>query len=344
MFAGGTFAPGNTCGGANVADADDFYDADNFYVPEYQICVAPIDDVAGQSAGGSVCTWNQMSGCTEEGRRFEDYGNCEEIRTQRPYEPVPPNDSQPVDDPRLQDPVYAAEVDWVKQQVESCACVCCHKASVAPEGAAIFDTEFPGNFANSFTDWGLAFGANVFDTSLLGAYPAPENNGFGREISGLPSTDQVRMKAFFEGELVHRAVNVADYAVLPPQPEIFHRQAIFEPQACTEGEGVAEDGTVTWSGGRARYVYVLEDGSENPGNPPNMDKPEGTLWRLDTIPPAVPAKTGEVVYGTVPEGHEQEVPAAGTAPTALVPGQTYLIFAFADIGIPMTRCTFVFGQ
>jgi hypothetical protein len=344
LFAGGTFVAGNTCGGANVDDADDVYDAENFYIPEYQSCVAPIDDVAGQSAGGQVCTWNQMSGCTEEGRRFEDYGNCEEIRTQRPYNPVPPNDTQPADDPRMNDPVYAAEVEWVKGQIESCACVCCHKSSLTPEGASIFDTEHPGNFVNSFTDWGLSFGANVFDSSLLGRYPAEENNGFGREISGISSTDQERMKRFFEGELAHRGVDVAEYAALPPQPEIFYRQAIFEPAPCEEGEGVAVDGTVTWRGGRARYLYVLAEGSDNPGNPPNFDKPAGTLWRVDTLPPAVPMKTGEVTYGEIPDGHEQELPVDEAAPAALVAGDTYVIYAFADIGQPMTRCTFTFGE
>jgi hypothetical protein len=344
LFAGGAFVAGNTCGGADVADADDLYNAEGYYVPEYEICVDPTDGVPGQSEGGKVCTWNQMSGCTEEGRRFEDYGNCDEIRTQRPYAPVPANDTQPVDDPRMNDPTFAAEVAWAKAQIDSCACVCCHKDSVTPDGASIFDTEYPGNFANSFTDWGLAFGARVFDSSLLGAYPAPENNGFGRDVAGMPSTDQERMKRFFAGELAHRGVDPAVFADLPPQPEIFYRQATYVPEACENGEGVDADGTVRWTGGRARYLYVLEDGSKNPGNPPNMDKPEGTLWRVDTLPPAVPMKTGEVVYGTIPEGHEQELPTSGVAPAPLVSGQTYLIFAFADIGVPMTRCTFVFGQ
>lgn len=344
LFAGGSFVAGNTCGGDSGVDVDDLYNADTYYVPEYEICVDPIDDVSGQAADGKVCTWNQMSGCTEDGRRFEDYGNCEEIRTQRPYAPVPPNDTQPAVDVRMDDPVYAAEVAWVKGQIDSCACVCCHKSSVTPEGAAIFDTEHPNNFVNSFTDWGLAFSARVFDSSLLGAYPAPENNGFGRDTAGLPSVDQARLKAFFDGELAHRNVDIAEYAALNPQPEIFHRQAIFEPLPCENGEGVKTDGTVNWTGGRARYVYVLEDGSENPGNPPNMDKPEGTLWRIDTLPPAVPAKTGETRYGVVPEGHEQELPVGGAAPAPLVEGQTYLMFAFADIGVPMTRCTFVYGQ
>ena len=120
---------------------------------------------------------------------------------------------------------------------------------------------------------------------------------------------------------------------------MFYEQDIYEPQDCENGEGVDDDGVVRWEGGRARYLYSLEEGSRNPGVAPNLDKPEGTLWRIDTVPPAVPMKTGEVTFGVVPEGHEQEVPAATTAPATLAPGR-YLIFALADVGVPMTRCVF----
>jgi hypothetical protein len=51
-------------------------------------------------------------------------------------------------------------------------------------------------------------------------------------------------------------------------------------------------------------------------------------------------KTGEVRYGEVPAGHEQELP-VDAAPAPLDEGTTYVIFALADIGVPMTRCTFV---
>lgn len=342
VFGGGTWVDGNVCSGVDANAADDVYDADNYYRGGEQICVDPIDgEPAGESADGKVCTFNQISGCTEEGRHFEDYGNCDDVRTQRPYSPVPPNDTEPRDDPRLQDPVYAAEVDWVKGQLESCACVCCHKGSVAPEGAAIFDTEYDGNFANSFTTYGLAFAARAFDSSYLGNYEARVNNGFSRDVSGLPSTDQPRLQRFFTAELEHRGSSLDEFSDLPPQPEIFYRQAEFEPTACENGEGVDVDGTVRWTGGRARYLYVLAAGSDNPGVPPNLDIPAGTLWRVDTIAPAVPMKTGEVVYGTVPAETAQRAPAAGSAP-ALVGGETYLLFALADVGVPVTRCLFTF--
>jgi hypothetical protein len=340
VFGGGTWVEGSVCGGADENAADDVFDADNYYVPETLQCVDPLaGEPDGNGEGGSVCTWNQISGCTEEGRRYEDYASCDDVRTQRPYSAVPPNTSEPAVDPRLENAVYAAEVEWVKAQVEACACVCCHKSSVTPDGAAVFDTEFAGNFPNSFSEYGLAFAARAFDSSYLGAFAPSENNGFGRDIAGLPSTDQERMKAFFEAELEHRGSSVAEWADLPPQPEIFFRQATFEPEACGEGQGVDADGTVRWTGGRARYVYVLDDGSENPGNPPNRDKPDGTLWRIDTVPPATPVRTGSLRYGVVPEGHKQVLPEAGS-PEALVSGRSYLLFALADIGIPMTRCRF----
>ena len=344
VFGGGTWVPGTVCGGASIDDADDVYDADNFYVPEELLCVEPkAGEPPGQGPDGKVCTWNQISGCTEEGRAFEDYASCDDVRTQRPYSPVPPNDTEPAVDVRLEDPVYAAEVEWAKGQLESCACVCCHKESVTPAGASVFDTEFPGNFANSFSTYGLAFAARAFDSSFLGNFPASDNNGFSRDVAGLPSTDQPRLKRFFERELAHRGSSIDEYSDLLPQPEIFYRQAIFEPEACEAGQGVDADGTVRWTGGRARYLYVLEVGSDNPGNPPNLDKPDGTIWRIDTVPPAVPMKTREVTFGEVPEGHQQKSPADG-APTGLVAGESYVLFAFADIGVPMTRCVFTFGD
>jgi hypothetical protein len=340
VFGGGTWVPGDVCGGASLSDADDAYDPDNYYRGGEQRCVEPVEgEPAGNGPDGTVCTFNQIGGCTEEGRRFEDYASCDDVRTQRPYHPVPPNDTEPAVDPRLNDPAYAAEVEWVKTQLDSCGCVCCHKGSVTPEGASVFDTEYPGNFANSFTNYGLAFAARAFDSSYLGNYGGAVNNGFGREEAGLPSTDQPRMKAFFAAELEHRGSSVDEFSDLPPQPAIFYNQAEYEPTACENGEGVDADGTIRWTGGRARYLYILDVGSENPGVPPNYDKPDGTLWRIDTLPPAVPVKTGEVVYGTVPEGHQQTLPAEG-APTALVEGQTYMIFALADYGVPMTRCLF----
>lgn len=345
LFGGGTWIPGSVCGGDDVPDLDSYYDPDApFSVPAQQVYLEPLEGEApGQSAGGQVCTWAQMSGCTEEGRAFDDYASCDDVRTQRPYAAVPPNDTQPADDRRLNEPAYASEVDWVKSQLSSCACVCCHQSSIAPEGAAIFDLDAPGNFANTFTDWGIGFGARAFDSSLLGTYEAADNNGFSRKVAGLPSTDEPRMKAFFVRELEHRGLTVTDFADELPAPSVFYDQATYEPVPCAEGKGVDVDGVARWQGGRARYLSVLKAGSDNPGVPPNLDEPAGTLWKIDTVPPAIPMKTGEVRFGVQPEGTRAACPDDG-APAPLVDGDLYLLYVQADVGVPVTRCLFTAGS
>ena len=43
---------------------------------------------------------------------------------------------------------------------------------------------------------------------------------------------------------------------------------------------MAADGTITWLDELpGRYLYILEEGSSNPGVPPNFDMPDGVIWR-----------------------------------------------------------------
>jgi len=338
VFGGGDWQAGVTCGGE--VDLDDIYDADNYAVPPYETCVEPIDGEPGQSEGGQVCTLTLIGACTEEGRNYEDYGNCDDVRTQQPYYSVRPNPLSNEPDPRMDDPVYAAEVEWVRDQANACACVCCHGAE-SPDGASIWDTSVEGNWVNTFTDFGIAFGAGVIDSSLLGSFAEGENNGFTRLSAGIPSTDEARMKAFFEAELEHRGKVASDFDNIGRIPAPFDDQDNFVPAACEEGQGIDADGALRWTGGRVRFLYVLDEGSVNPGVPPNRDLPEGTLWRVDTVPPAAPMKTGEVVYGTVPSGTRQVWPVDDGAPPALVSGETYLLYVQTDLMLPSTRCLFV---
>jgi hypothetical protein len=240
------------------------------------------------------------------------------------------------------DPEYAAELAWVTEQASACACVCCHQASATPEGAAIWDTEAAGNWINTFTPYGLAFAGGFLDSSLLGAYPAAENNGFDRASTGLPTTDPARMAAFFARELEHRGLSPADFADADPTPAPFYQQWIFEPKTCAEGEGVAGDGTIRWVGGDARYVYVLAADAPNPGVPPNLDLPDGTHWRVDVPWDSSPMASGSVVYGEIPESARQSFPAAGSPP-ALKAGSTYYLYVLADIAVPITRCLFTYS-
>lgn len=346
LFGGGAWVAGSLCGGADLPEPEN---DGPVFLPPTKTCKAPLPgEPAGQSDNGEVCTWNMISGSTEEGRKFKDYASCDTVRTQRPYYPVNANMErlgQP--DARLEDTEYVKELDWVKSQIESSACVCCHSSEIAPEGPSNWYIEAPGNFMDSFFDSGLAMGANYVPSRELGAYPPEENNGFDRLRSGFPSTDPERMVRFFESELAHRGKQREDFEGRPYTAGPLGAQLDYEPRACEEGEGVASgDGVITWRGGPARYLYVLRQGSENPGVPPNLDRPEGTLWRVDVAPDGDVLRSGELVYGSLDSsqrGVSQSVPEGGGAqPAPLMSGETYYLYVLADIAIPITRCLFTY--
>lgn len=295
----------------------------------------------GKSAGGKVCTWQTVSAATEEGRHYEDYADCSVSITQRGYYPVPPP-PPPSSDTRMSDPAYAAEAAWVRSQVEATACVCCHKSSITKSGASIWDIEAKGNWLNTFTPYGLAFAGGFIDSSLLGAYPKEQNNGFSREHLGIPSTDPVRMARFFENELRFRGKTPADFASEPPTPAYFYQLDSYKPAACKNGAGIKPDGTIVWNGPPSRYVQVLAAGSRNPGVPPNLDLPAGTLWRLDVPVTGAPVAPGTVRYGVLPAGTKQGFPSTGQ-PAVLQPGATYYLYVQADILGPVERCLFTYS-
>ncbi len=334
VFASGEFttglcedAPPITGGGGGV------------FVPPTLECAPPL---AGEPAGmsdGEVCTVSLISACTEEGRRFDDYGSCDTVRTQRPYYPFDPAEpSAPDDDPRLTDSAYQTELAWVAEQVEACACICCHSEE-APDGPSNWFIESEGIWVDSFEPSGLAFVAGWLDSTSFGAFPPEENNGFNRTDVGLPSTDAPRMLAFFEAELERRGFSRDDFADSVAAGGPLYAQLVYELEACEGDVGIDADGTITWEDGAARYIYVLEEGSANPTVPPNLDLPEGTLWRLDVAPTDDPIETG-ITYGVVPEGASQRFPEDG-APPALVSGHTYHLYVSKDVLIPIARCTFV---
>ncbi|MEM9194379.1 MAG: proteinase inhibitor, partial [Myxococcota bacterium] len=336
VFAGGTFRPapvcdnGTTSGGGGVS----------VFVPPELVCQEPLSGEPVGLSDGQVCTQGMISGCTEPGRRYRDYGSCDAVLTQRPYFPVPP---APVEtdpnDPRRTDAEYLAELDWVKSEVEACACVCCHSDDIPPDGPSNWFIEAEEFWVDSFYPSGLAFVAGWTDSSSFGAYPPEENNGFDRTQVGLPSSDPARMQAFFEGELTRRGFTRADFADEPPEGGPLYTQRIYEPEDCEAGIGVDAEGNVNWAGGGARYVYVLEEGSESPTVPPNLDLPEGTLWRIDVPPTAMPIES-PVAYGVVPEGSSQRFPADDGTPKTLVSGNRYYLYVLADILLPVTRCVF----
>jgi hypothetical protein len=341
VFARGMFTPLGACTGTVSADAGAPSDASatgGVFLPATRVCRDPLPGQSpGRGPNGQVCTWNSIAASTEEGRRFDDYASCANVRTQRPYYPARAGASRG-DDPRMRDPAYTAELAWVRGQIDASGCVCCHSTRTVGMGTSNWYLEAPGNFMDTFFDTGLALGAGWIDSRSFGAYPPAENNGFDRINSGFPTTNPARMRAFFEAELRNRGRTRESFAGAEPFGGPIYDQLVYRPSACANGIGVDSTGALNWTGGRARYLYVLDATADSPGVPPNLDLPMGTRWFVNVPPTAQPFSSG-ITYGTLPANAAQRFPAMG-APAALAPGQTYYLYVLADIGIPLTRCLF----
>lgn len=174
------------------------------------ICSEPLPGEPPGQSDGLVCTEQSMHGCTEAGRRFDDYVSCESLYDTRGYYPVPVEyDTTP--DARLDDPEWVEEYEWMTEQAASCSCVCCHSDISTPEGPAKWFIEADPIWINSADDYAMAFFAGWVDSSNFGMLPPWDNNGFDRGTTGIPTTDIDRMKAFLEGELERRGRTEEEY-------------------------------------------------------------------------------------------------------------------------------------
>lgn len=337
--AGGAALPGNPRPDRNPVTSVE-QALPGVFIPPFVDCRAPLQgEPRGRSEDGRVCTNVAISGATEPGRRFAEYASCEVVRTQRPYWPAPPAGEAASDDPRLSDTEYLQDLAWVKEQIAATGCSCCHDSrETAPSQ---WDIAAGPLWLDSLSDTGLALFAGFADSSVLGAYPPERNYGFARDITGIPTTDPVRMRSILVEELGRRGISEAEASAVPPFGGPIYTNSVRPPEPCADAQGVRSDGTVHWTGGVARYVYVLERGSANPGVPPNLDVPRGTLWRLDVLASS-PALSSGVAYGGVPAGTLQAVPAEETAP-ALQVGIEYQLVALLDVGVPITNCFFTYG-
>ena len=333
-FAAGEFTPEGVC-----LDATD-EDGHTVFIWPYETCEEPVDGEApGDGPDGTVCTWNLISGATEEGRDYRDYGSCDVVFTNRPYYPVEPYATAADDDPRLSDEAYLAELAWVTEQATASACVCCH-SSAAPEGPAIWGIDSEVLWPDMMSDTAVGMFAGYVDSSALGAFPPEENNGFNRTDSAMPTTDPERMVSFWQQEMDRRGLSAADMADEPPVGQALLDQLEYKLPSCEVGEGVAADGTISWTSDQAaRYLYILEEGSTNPGLPPNFDMPDGVIWRIDVPYDGEPMKSG-FAYGSLPRTVTQVYPAPGTSPVALEPGKRYHLYALYDVALPIARCVF----
>jgi hypothetical protein len=311
------------------------------FIPPFVDCRPPLPGESTTAPGGQVCTNAAISGATEADKAFEKYASCDVVLTQRPYWPARPAKTPDPTSPRLADAAFAGELAWAKSQVSATGCACCHDNRIAPRGSSQWDISASGNWLDTVSDGGLALFAGLADSSVLGAYRPDDNHGFDRTAVGLPSTDVERMKKLLLAELAYRGITEEQARAVPPFGGPIYENAVRPPTACA-GEGVAPDGRVVYRTGTARYVYVLEKGSKNPGVPPNLDRPKGTLWRLDVLANAEALKSG-FRYGTTPEGSFQAIPDARPAP-ALDSGKTYQLTVLRDVGVTLTNCLFVYGE
>lgn len=333
-FAGGEYVPAETCGGVSAGGPTNYTP----FVPLEQVCIDPVEgEPGGLGPDGQVCTQQAISGATEEGRHFADYASCDVVLTQRPYWVNEISANTPDDDPRYTDLEWQQEYAWVTGQVESSGCICCHSTEVAPDGPSGWYIEADGLWVDTFYDDGMAMMAGWVDSTVFGAFPPEQNNGFARVLTGMLSNDPERMRDFFEAELARRGRVQSDFDDTEPFGGPLVDQARYEPERCDGGEGVA-DGVVTWRGGAARYLYVLEADAANPGTPPNLDLPDGTLWRVDVAPTDDPIDSG-IEYGVAPDNAAQRFP-VDAAPPALELGKDYYLYAMFDVAVPITRCIF----
>jgi len=307
------------------------------FIQPTRVCRDPLPEEAAGQSDGEVCTWQAIAGATEEGRRFSDYADCNVVLTQRPYYPMPAYDELPAADPRMEDPAYVEELNWARRQVEAVGCSCCH-SNAAPEGAVRWTIDAPGNWTRTMNDRDVAALADIISTEMFGRFPPEDNNGFIRD-GGVPSTDPDRLIAFFADELSYRGLSPEDFADAPPTGGPLLEQEAYVPTRCEHGEGVDVDGSIHWTGGPARYIYILDEGSENPTVPPDLDLPEGTRWRIDVPHTGTPLQPGSVYYGEVPTGTTQKHP-TDRAPAALTAGETYYLYVTRDVFQPITRCLF----
>jgi hypothetical protein len=182
--------------GSTEASADGLGESESKFVKPYVSCT------------DGICSTVDVSGTTRLGEAYP-VALCPDVRRiGRPFRkvPVPAIDSEAM---RPEDAGFAAELQWVTSQIRSDACTCCHDAS--NEGyAAMWDISVAGPWVDQLTDRGVAIMAGRLDSPAFGTKAGVDINGFSREKTGAPTTDSVRLRAFFDAELERRGVTAAD--------------------------------------------------------------------------------------------------------------------------------------
>ena len=292
-----------------------------------------------------LCIWHHPAACVPEGLSYADVWSCDTVRTLGPSWFIEPEQRFVTDEKLLRDEAFTTELAWVTSQVASSGCSCCH-ASEKSGYASYFDIDAPGNWTDTLTMTGIVMAAGLADEhKYLGYLPPEDNFGFDRETTIFATTDIPRMRAFFQAEFDRRGGTADDIQTARDTFVQINGSLFEEPGDCGPGEGMNDDGKLVWKGGEVRQVYLQEVGSKNPGSPPNLDKPEGTVWALYANPDDVAYASGTIEPGIIPENGYQAVPEAASTPPQLEEGKQYRLFVTPDfLRSNQSNCIFTYGE
>ncbi|MEE2756516.1 MAG: hypothetical protein VYA30_07630 [Myxococcota bacterium] len=298
------------------------------------------------AADGSkeLCVWHHPAGCVPEGMEFAEVVSCDTVRTNGPSWFIPPQRRFESDSELFQDPEYRKELAWTRAQVAASGCACCHSSKVSGY-ASMFDIDAPGSWIDTLSMTGVVMGAGMTtEHTLLGYLEPAINFGFDRETTIFATTDVPRMQAFFRKEFERRGGSQADVETARATFLRINSSLVEEPTVCGTGEGLDAEGRLIWNGGPARQVYIQEVDAENPGSPPNHDKPANTVWALYSDTTADAMSSGTITPGDVPSIAKQAVPEAGGTAPIFENGRTYRLFVTPDfLRNTLANCTFTFG-
>lgn len=294
---------------------------------------------------GQLCAWDYFSGNVPEGMHFNDVSNCGAPLTQGPPWFAKPERVYESPASLLNDEAWVTEAEWARDQIRASGCSCCHASSSVSGNTSGFDVDAPGVWTDTMTNSQLAMSAGMNPMhSLFGEFPAEDNHGFSRELTLWASTDPERLRDFFTNEFERRDGGQEDLDLAQDRFDALFGQVVAETPACvTEFEGVKEDGTVFWNGDAGiRQLWIMEEGTASPAFPPNLDRPEGTIWAVYVNFDGEPIPNDTLRLGEVPADATQRVPETG-APT-FVDGRTYKIYATQDVmSGRMLNCTFTWN-
>ena len=297
----------------------------------------------GPDGTEQVCVWENTTGTVPDGNNFNQVAVCDKVFTQAPSWFVEPTQVHESDPSILEDEDYRTESDWVRDQIRSSGCACCHASSIKSGNTSGFDVDAPLVWTDTIENYQLAQMTGLYEEHRnFGFLDPAENHGFSRRDTMFPSTDPERMRDFFVAELERRGVPQSDMDEGERILQSFFSRLTEEPTDCVSPWTGFEDGKIIWnSDGGVRQIYLLREDAMTPGFPPVLDLPDGTLWALYVDPDGEPVLSGEVSLGEIPEGARQIIPADGSTPV-LEDGVTYRLFATPDFQlIRELNCTFV---